>query len=61
MKKFKLVLLLLMGIVMMFAVVGCGKEKRLTKLTMYYSNDVIPTRQFEFEYDKRNTLLPRRK
>lgn len=56
MKKFKLVILLLMGIVMMFAVVGCGKEKRLTKLTMYYSNDVIPTRQFEFEYDKRGNM-----
>lgn len=35
MKKFKLVLLLLMGIIMMFAVVGCGKKENKGKFGEY--------------------------
>lgn len=58
MKKFKLVLLLLMGIIMMFAVAGCGKEKRLAKKTLYYpGNESTPHAQYVYEYDKNGNMI----
>lgn len=54
MKKFKLVLLLLMGIIMMFAVVGCGKEKRLAKKTVYQGDN---KGVYVYEYDKNGNMI----